>query len=265
MLNVGERCSNTSLNGDSCGFGLRCLDPFGISNQNSLNLTCQYRAYATQGQACETTASCSTSEMVCQADFYTPMAACAPRVGLNGACEGYKDQWQCQLGLVCSFVDGTRTNRTCVPIASKGEGEQCWDSSNLDFNGDIPDYECDLSKGLMCINNTCQKPLFPGVDNCTNNYNSDCANSIKDLVSCVLKNKCQMVTIYNNSPNTCFYKHCGGIACNNKCSLQPTKNSRCGSQGIYPACSLYSSGNTLTIQSITTFVLISMIMVIIII
>ncbi|GAM16978.1 hypothetical protein SAMD00019534_001530 [Acytostelium subglobosum LB1] len=218
-------------------------------------------------------------------------------VGLNGACEGYTFHLQCQLGLVCSFVDGTRTNQTCIPIASKGEGEQCYDTDTFDLDGVIPQYECDLSKGLVCINSTCQKPLplFPGVVNCTkdtvdnpicpistqhcncptigstmgscaygNNYNSECANSIKDLVSCVLKNKCQLVWISKYSPNTCFYKHCGSIACNNKCSPQPTKNSRCGSQGIYSACSAYSSGNTLTIQSITTFVLISMIMAIVI-
>ncbi|GAM16979.1 hypothetical protein SAMD00019534_001540 [Acytostelium subglobosum LB1] len=226
---------------------MSCLDPFGIYNKNSFNLTCQYKGYATLGQACETTASCSTKALVCQAgtcqlppstkctfdddcsidewcqDNFQSTAACVPRVGVNGACQPYKDNNQCQLGLVCSYVDATRTNRTCIPIASKGEGQQCWDTYSMDFDGVIPDYECDLSKGLVCINDTCQKPIAfervnvncSGSDVCptgslqcicqttnstegtcayTNNYNSGCGNTIKDLVSCLVKNKCQTVT-----------------------------------------------------------------------
>ncbi|GAM16977.1 hypothetical protein SAMD00019534_001520, partial [Acytostelium subglobosum LB1] len=197
----------------------------------------------------------------------TPTAQCAPRRGINESCEDHLYQDQCQIGLVCTYVDSTMTNRTCVPLSSKPEGSACVEPElDLTLNGRIPHIECDMSKGLKCIKGTCQKslPLPSGPADCSTalscdyqrcqcptvnstigycdyiyNYDLACANSIQDLVKCALKYKCQTTAQYY-SPMSCLYRHCSDVICNNKCSTSRIKISTCGpsEEVLYPTCNL---------------------------
>ncbi|GAM19030.1 hypothetical protein SAMD00019534_022050 [Acytostelium subglobosum LB1] len=287
MVNLGGVCGGKN---QMCQYGLDCY----TGNVP----TCQWLSYSTLGEPCDSASSCSTSNLQCMdgkcqlpADkkckssddcpfgmwcFNNATDAsyqCVNTLALNGDCtDGVTTK--CGVGMVCSFVDDTRTTKSCIAVASKSANAPCnTPTTSFSLDGYIPMIECDVSQGLVCagtINFTCQTPPTPSTDsvNCTStscgpletcncptydssmgtcgatyNLNGACGSSIKQLADCAQKNKCQFNSGSPSAKNSCLYRNCGNVMCSNKCGQTPLfDTATCGSsQPLYPACRASSS------------------------
>eukprot|EP01133_Synstelium_polycarpum_P000433 gene433-515_t len=254
--------------GESCDAQIQCSD----------NLVCiEGKCSLEAGEACSSQSECPYG-FYCNSDAegfdYSICNATLP-VGSNCTSK-YNTALEevCELGTVCSLDNKNAEDAmfTCVAIFSKKAGDSCSGDTSTGMDASIPKWDCNMAAGLYCENSICATPNYtPAASNCSDsantcpayqyqscfcesmtsptgackltvNLNAECQESIQDLTECAIDNECKFEGVDNNeSRESCLYRNCRSIMCNNKCVAEIARDESCSEAPLYPACRSSSS------------------------